>query len=178
MGLCDIAHTNRQNALILRKLRNCHFSFFGVVYLCWPWKADKRPFCLFVACLWLANFRGLCKYKKAQRKSLKTPENKAYRRFFANHPPGDRPAPIATQTPYPAFCRKFFLWKIFLLSIFQLFMGFNYKVFSFYHDFEFSIFIFLFSWFSASYDWFLLFCMLYIKHSFCRYAYVILRKRP
>lgn len=51
-------------------------------------KACKRPFCLFAACLWLANRLGLCKYRQAQRKSLKTPGNSAYRRFFANHPPG------------------------------------------------------------------------------------------
>lgn len=131
--------------MILRKLRNCHFAFFGVVYLCYPWKADKRPFCLFAARLCVANCPIVCKYKQVQRKCLKSPGNRVYRRFFADHPPRYRGHPAASQALYPAFCRKFFLWKILLLSIFQLFMNFNCKVFLFFMilNFWFLFFIFL-----------------------------------
>ena len=75
-------------------------------------KACKRPFWLFAACLCTVNLRELCKYKQAQRKSLKTPKNRVYRRFFVNHPPRNYPHPIATQRDYPDVSKKIFVGKI------------------------------------------------------------------
>ena len=102
---------NTKNAIIRLFVLFCGLMGWRNLPIC-SRKACKRPFCLFAACLRLANLRELCEYKQAQGKSLKTPKNMVHRRFFANHPPGYYPHPISTKRYYPAFCRKFFLWKI------------------------------------------------------------------
>ena len=111
-------------------------------------KACERPFCLFAAFLCVANRLGVCKYKQAQRKCLKSPKNRVYRRFFANHPPGYRPTRYQAKRFTPPFvvnffCEKFcfylyfsYLW-ILVVKYFHFIMILNFRFLFFYFpDFQ------------------------------------------
>ena len=127
------------------------FSSYSVVLMEWRYlpicrrKACKRPFCLFAACLRLANLRGLCEYKQAQRKSLKSPKNRVYRRFFVNHPPGYRPTRYQAERLTPPFVVNFFCEKFYYYLYFSYLCILIVKYFHFIMilNFWFLFFIFL-----------------------------------
>ena len=96
-------------------------------------------------------------------KWIKSGKNGILKQYTAT---GTHPPPLKTTDQKSAFCRNFFS------VIFCCHLYFSYlwilivRYFHFVMILNFRFLFFLFFWFSASYDLFLLFCMLCVKHSF------------